>query len=214
MGSSLVLPAVSERERALLATAEIWGEAGWEGLSATAICARAGIEPESLTAMFPDLEAIAVATIEVPLGAVVSVVAELYAPDRSEAESCVMAIVAILELMAANPAYADVAYIAGRQMAPSGVHSVYKSGHQFLVAMLERLWEGSRLKQQPARTALGALGAAEAVVRREIVDGNHERLPSLAPAFVYAATVPFLGQREGLRLAQLARELVGEGEDR
>jgi AcrR family transcriptional regulator len=209
MSGSWALPADSERERVLLATAELWGELGYEGLSVASICHRAGVEEASFAAMFRDVEAVATATVEVPLAAVVEVVSRLYSPDRSEPESYAMAVAGILRLMAANPAYADVVYITGRQMAPPGVHALYETGHQFLVAMLERLWEGSTLSEKPARAGLGALGGAEAVVRREIVAGRYERLPDLAPDFVYAAAVPFLGMAEARRLAQLARRHAG-----
>jgi hypothetical protein len=214
MGSSRALPAATERERALLATAEICAEAGYEGLSAEAIGARAGIGVDRFEQIFGDVESAAKAAIEVPLAAVVSVVGGLYSPDRSEAESYAMAIVGILELMAANPAYTYLAYIGGRQMAPPGVREIFSSGHRFLVAMLERLWASSDLTEQPARAGLGALGAAEAVVRREILAGRYKRLPALAPDFVYGAITPFLGQREGLRLAQLSERLVAEGLER
>ena len=200
-----ILPAETVRERALLATAELWRKVGYEGLTAAAICSRAGIEAEEFEAACGDVEAAAKAAIEVPLAAVVRVVSELYSPDRSEAESYALAIVRILELMAANPAYTFLVYVAGRQMAPPRVHAVYHSGHQFLVAMLERLWASSQLRDQPTRTGLAALGAAEAVVRREILAGRYERLPGLAPDFVYGAMSPFLGQREALRLADLGR---------
>jgi len=202
MSSSWVLPAVSERERLLRATAELWRRDGYEGLSEAAICECAGVGQESFERMFANVEEAAGAVIEVPLGAVVEVVGQQYSADRSEAESYARAIAGILELMAANPDYAYVVYIAGRQMAPPEVHRGYESGHRFLVAMLERLWGSSSAAEQPARAGLGALGAAEALVRREIAGGRFERLPELAPECVFAATVPFLGQREALRLAK------------
>jgi AcrR family transcriptional regulator len=208
MGPAAPLPAANDRERALLATAELWADRGYHALSVEAICSRAGISVGEFASLFPDVEAAATAAIEVPLAAVVRIVADLFSPDRSEAESYAMAIVSIIDLMAANPAYTYLAYVAGRQMAPAGVQSVYENGHRFLVAMLERLWEASGLKEQPGRAALGALGAAEAVVRREIVAGRYERLPALAPDFVYVATVPFLGQEEAVRLARAARSHV------
>jgi AcrR family transcriptional regulator len=210
MGSDWVLPAESERERALLATAEIWREHGFEGLTRGAISGRAGISAEEFAAVFADVRAVATAAIEVPLAAVVEIVADLYSPDRSEAESYARAIVRILQMMAANPAYAFVVYIGGRQMAPSEVHTVFASGHHLLVAMLERLWGSSTVSEQPARAGVGILGSAEAVVRRELMAGRHDILPALAPDFVYGAITPFLGQAEGLRLARFSRRLVKE----
>ena len=210
MGSAWALPAVSERERALLATAELWGELGYEGLTVEAICARAQIEPETFEAFFADIEAAAVATIEVMLGAVVSAVAEHYSPDRSEVESYALAVDAILQVMAANPAFAFVAYIARRQQAPASVLSVFEGGHQFLVAMLDRLWDTSALSEKPARAGQGGLGGPEAIVRRELMAGRADRLPALGPDLIYAAAVPFVGQAGALRLRQQARERLGE----
>jgi hypothetical protein len=48
------------------------------------------------------------------------------------------------------------------------------------------------------------------VVRRELIAGRPESLPGLLPDFVYAATVPFLGQEEATRLARRGRELLAE----
>jgi AcrR family transcriptional regulator len=214
MNGGWVLPAVSERERTLLATAELWGELGYERLTVEAICARAGIGVETFEAMFPDVEAAAQAAFEVPIGAVVGLVADQYAPDRSEPESCAMGIVAILRLMAANPAYAYITYFATRRGVPPAVHSVAKSGHRLVVAMLERLRESSGLNDQPVGAGVGALGAAEVMARREVMAGRTEQLPALAPDFVYAATVPFVGQRDALRLAQLVREPASKGRGR
>jgi len=205
-----VLPAETERERAVLALVELWAERGYDSLSVEAISARAGISIERFEALFDGVEAAAVTAVEAPLGGVVGVVADLYSPDRSEAESYAMAVVGILRLMAANPGYTYLAYIGGRQMAPTRVREVFAGGHQFLVAMLERLWSASALSDQPARAGLAALGAAEAVVRREIVAGRYEALPALAPDLVYGSMAPFLGQAEALRLAGLARKQLEE----
>jgi hypothetical protein len=60
----------------------------------------------------------------------------------------------------------------------------------------------------PPLTARAALGGAEAVVRREIALGGIESLSRLVSDFIYAASVPFLGQREALRFARQAEELL------
>lgn len=202
MGARRALPAVSERERALLATAELWAEVGYPGLTVEGICARAGIDAENFAAEFRDLEAAAQATFEVPIGGVVELVAEQFAPDRSEPESCAMGIVAILELMAANPAFAYVTYFGRRQPVPPSIVTVAQTAQSFVAAMMERLRESSGLGQQPAVAGIGALGAPEALIRREILAGRTEHLPSLAPQVIYGATVPFVGQEEALRLAR------------
>ena len=66
---------------------------------------------------------------------------------------------------------------------------------------------GSRSrKARPAGPPSASLGAAEAVVRREVVAGRAEEFPRLLP---YGATVAFLGQAEALRVSRRERELCG-----
>jgi hypothetical protein len=139
---------------------------------------------------------------------VVTAVSRTYSPDRSEWESVIYGVKAILDLMAANPGFAYLGYIASRQMASGQVKEINESGHRMLEAMLERGWEYSDSTHQPASAALGVLGGAQAIVRRELAAGRAERLPRILPDCVYIATVPFLGQREALRLTRQANELL------
>lgn len=202
----LVLPAVTERERVLLATAEIWQELGYGGLSTEAIAARAKIETDAFAAMFADAEEAARATLQVPIAAMVGIVSQQFSPDRSEPESCMMGIVAMLDLMAANPAYAHVVYVGRREdPVPASVNGVATTTGGFMVAMLERLRDSGNVHVQPVTAGVGALGAAEAVVCRWVVAGRTDRLRESTPSVVYGAIVPFVGQKEALRLAELSR---------
>jgi AcrR family transcriptional regulator len=211
MTSARVLPAAGERDRILLATAEIWSDGGYETLSVGAIATRAEISAEIFGSMFSDLEAVARATLEAPIAVMVSLVGEQFSPDRPEPESCMRGIVAILSLMAANPAYAHVVYI-GRKLGgvPAAVNGVAWTAGGFMVAMLDRLRQSSAVGGQPVATAVGALGAAEAVVRREVLAGRADRLAAVAPSVVYGATAPLVGQKEGLRLARLSSQVAEE----
>ena len=196
---------MTERERVLLATAEIWLEAGYAGLDAGAISARAKLDTDTFAAMFRDVGEAARATLQVPMTALVGIVSQQFLPDRSEPESCMMGIVAMLELMAANPAYAHVVYVGWREESvPTDVSDVATTTAGFMVAMLERLRDSSSVRVQPVTAGIGALGAAEAVVRCAVLEGRAGRLRELVPSVVYGATVPFVGQKEALRLAELS----------
>jgi AcrR family transcriptional regulator len=197
------------RERLIAAAAELCAELGYDEMLDEEIAARAGLPAEALRRHFPGgKEECLLAAENAILLEVVAAVSRSYAADRPEWESVIRGVEAILELMAENPGFAYLGYIFSRQMASGPVREVNEGGHRMVEAMLERGWEYSQGGDQPAKTALGVLGGAQAIVRRELVAGRAAQLPQILPDCVYIATVPFLGQREALRLAGLARERV------
>jgi AcrR family transcriptional regulator len=199
----------SERERVLRAMAELCAERGYRETTVEALIERAGVGRESFESMFKDgMDECLLAAVNAIMGETVSVVSGAYSADESEWDSAIAGIRAILELMAANPSYASLGYVVGRQEGPPEVKQVYESGVNVLVVMLDRLRDYGEWDAQPPNAARAALGGAEALVRREIVAGRVEQLPRHLPDFVYVATVPFLGQEEALGLARRAREAM------
>jgi AcrR family transcriptional regulator len=196
------------RDRLIAAAAELCMERGYEELEEKSIAERAGQSEETMRRLFPGgVEECLAAAENAILLEVVTAVSRSYSPDRSEWESVIFGVKAILELMAENPEFAYLGYIFSRQMAPGKVKEINETGHRMVEAMLERGWEYSTTRLQPASAALGVLGGAEAIVRRELVAGRAAELPRILPDCVYIATVPFLGQREALRLARQGEAL-------
>ncbi len=202
----------SERERALRAMAELCAEQGYEETSAAQIAARAGVTVESFDRLFAGgKEDCVVAAVNAILAEVISAVSASYSADRSEWESGIRGIKAILELMAAHPSFAHLSYIGSRQMGPARVREANEAGVRLLSAMIERLRENAGEDLAPARAARGAFGGAEAVARREVAAGRAAGLPRFLPDFVYGATVAYLGQERALALSRQARGLLAGG---
>lgn len=208
MGLKTEIFSLSERERVLQAVTELCAEQGYQSTTAKQIVERAGVSREKFDEMFGGKEECLLAALNSIIGEVLSAVSSAYSADRSELESGLFGIKALLELMAANPSFAQLGFITCRQMGPADARHAQESGSRLLTAMIERLWEYSSGGVQPARAARAALGGAEAVVRREIVAGRTDQLPQLLPDFTYGVTVPFLGQEEALRLSKRARKLL------
>lgn len=202
----------SERERMLRAIAELCAEIGFEEITAAQVAERAGSSEKAFSKMFGDTEECMLGAVNAITGQTLSEVSSTYSVDVSEWESGMRGVKAILELMAAHPSFAHLGYIGSRQMATKRVREVHKAAHQMLAVMIERLWEYSQIDRQPSHAASAALGGCEAVVRAEILAGRTEQLPRVLPDFVYAATVPFLGQEEAMRLARQGRELLAGSE--
>lgn len=196
------------RKRALDAMALLCAEKGYRATSLTQVRERAGLSEAEMSKLFKTKEECGVAAVDAILAEVMSTVSANYGADRPERDSVLIAIKSILELLAAHPAYTSLSFICARQMSPSRLGEGYETGTRMLSAMLERLGEEGGGEPLPPRAARGALGGAEAVVRREIIAGRTEDLPRLLPDFIYAATVAPLGQEEALRLANRGRELL------
>jgi hypothetical protein len=189
--------------------ADLCAEQGYVETTVDQLIDRAKVSAKEFKGLFSGgKEEAMLAAINTVLSETVSVVSSAYSPDRSEAESALLGVRGILELMAAKPSYAHLSYITARQAGPTSATEVHDAGIKTLSVMLERLWEFSESEVQPPRTAPAAVGGAEAVVRREIIAGRHEELPRLLPDFIYGATVGFLGQEEAIRLAKQGKDLL------
>jgi AcrR family transcriptional regulator len=202
----LYLP--SERERIMQGVAELCTERGYRETTVEAIAERSGVGAKRVEKLYGSVEEAMLAAFNATSSQMLAEVLGAYSPDLSEWDSGMLGIKAILEMMAAKPSQAYMSYMGARQMGPPVVHEAYRAGAQMLTMMMERLWEYSELEVQPRTAARAALGGCEAVIRSEIEAGRGESLPAVLPDFVYAATVPFLGQEEALRLARRGRELL------
>jgi AcrR family transcriptional regulator len=203
------------RDRLLAAAAALCAERGYQEIDEATIADRAEVSIETFGELFPEGKEECLAAAEnAILLEVVSAVSRTYSPDRSEWENVIFGVREILGLMAANPDFAYLGYVFSRQMAPGKVREINETGHRMLEAMLQRGWDYSQSRDQPSCAALGVLGGAQAIVRRELAAERAQRLPLLLPDCVYIATVPFLGQKEALRLAREAAESPRSGEER
>jgi AcrR family transcriptional regulator len=195
------------RDRALEAITELCATQGYHATSVSQISDRAGISPSEFEELFSDKEECMLAAESQLVAEVVDAVLGSFSPDRSELESGLLGMKAILEFMAANPSLAHCGYITCRQMAPRRIRAAQSTGVHLLAAMIERLREYSQCEAPPT-AGRGALGGAEAVVRNELVAGRTDQLPRLLPDLAYGATVAFLGQEEALQLSEQAHQLL------
>ncbi len=212
MGATAISTGVlsaNERDRLLAAMADCCAAEGYEETTIAAVIDRAGLPRESFAAHFESKEDCALAALNKIVSETLAVVATT-AGKGTEPERRVAQIRAILELMSARAGFARLGYIEARLGGTERMYDTYESAVHVLALMMEQL-EGA-VPQPPVRAARAALGGAEAVVRRELAAGNPGALPALLPDFVYAALVPFVGQREALRQSTLARKLLAEEE--
>jgi AcrR family transcriptional regulator len=204
--------APSERDRLIEAMALTCAEHGYAAASVEEVIARAGLERRSFEENFADKAECGIAAVNQILADITAAASIAYSPEYSEWEKILRGVRALLELMAARPSFAGLAYIEARQGMGPEAYELYASGIRILAAMLDRL-QANALSgvARPPSAIRGAIGGAEALIRRELLAGRPERLPELLPDIIYGMLAPYLDQQEALRYAGLARELLNDG---
>jgi AcrR family transcriptional regulator len=210
MSASVNTDVISEsnRERLLRAGMEVCAERGYEEASIAEIAERAGLAEEDFTNLFADVAACLAAAMSEVMARTLAEVSGAYKPDRSEWENGLAGLKRVLEMMAAHPSWAHLAYIGSRQMGPPAIRTAYENGIGVFESMVARMWAYSKIEIQPQSVPRAAIGSGEAVIRAKVAADEAERLPEVLPDFVYGLTVPFFGHSAALRLAAQGRELL------
>lgn len=197
------------RARLVEAMARSCAKRGYVDTSLTRLLEATGASRAEFDRLFGSKEACAVAAMDEILAEGIAAVGSSFSGDTSEAESTLRALLALLQLFVAKPHMGSLAMTDSRQRLPRAAFERYASGFVILIAMLDRLRaDGAEGSQAPPSAARAALGGAEAVIRREIALGRTAALPLLLPDLIYSAVVPFLGQREALRIVRQARSML------
>jgi AcrR family transcriptional regulator len=195
---------VSDRDRILQAMADCCAEAGYGETTVEAVLERAAVEPSTFESHFAGKEDCALAALNKVVSETLARVSMANSAAGGTVDLRKFQVKAILELLAARPAFARLALVEARQGGTMRMHDSYESAARVLALMMERVGES---RDSLARSALGG---AEALVRRELSAGRASRLPQLLPDLVYVALVPFVGQGEALRQAKMAARVAAE----
>lgn len=199
--------AVSDRDRILQAMADCCAEQGYTETTVEAVLERAGVGAESFESHFADKEDCALAALNKIVSETLARISMTHSSALGIVEQRKFEVKAILELVAVQSSFAWLGYVEARQGGTRRMHNSYESAARVLALMMERAGGAVETRRASARAALGG---AEAVLRKELAAGRAHRLPQLLPDFVYAALVPFVGQREALRQARLAARVAAE----
>jgi AcrR family transcriptional regulator len=182
--------------------AECCAAKGYEATTVADICAAAGVAPESFERTFADRAECLGAAMESVVEEAWRALQEAGPPEKPWTAKLRDGVALLLELLAERPAFAHVALVEA-PLAGGRAQALYESARAALLEFLERGRKDAGAGI-PASAARGALAGAEALVARQVLAGDAERLPELAPGVLYMLAVPFLGIGEAQRLAGVA----------
>jgi hypothetical protein len=200
----------SDRDEFLEAVIGLCAERGWQEVTVEALAERSGLSEERFAELFGEsagVEECMLAAETAFVGEVVATVSATHAAERYEWDSGIRRMLAVLELLAANPSKAHFGCITARCAGPR-VREAAEGAAAVLGTLVDELRISAPDCRAPVRAGRGVVGGGEALIRAEIAAGRAEELPRLAPTLIYASSVPYLAQELALGMAARARALL------
>jgi len=141
------------------------------------------------------------AAVEAFLAELAATAVEAHSGADSPAEALRGAIAAVLDLLAARPAYAKLALIETPVIDPAPIGG-YRDA---VVEALEADWKSEKGSKRSGADARIAFGRAQVLVADHLAAGRAKELPVLLPELVYIALLPFAGHDDALKHATQGR---------
>ena len=198
-----------QRERLLLAAAELIAKRGYRGTTIDLIAKTAHVAPSTFYENFETKEACFLAAFDEAIVALRDGLIAAADPGHAWPGQFALGLGTLLGLLASNPARAKMCVVE----APGGGPALLARYEATLDSAVPYLRRGRELSDAriPARAEESILGGIVWVLHQHIVLGEAERLPMLLPELLPIALRPYLGPAEASRLASLEAERVLSG---
>lgn len=191
----------SHRQRILAAMARSCAEKSFAATTIGDIVKRASISRGTFYKHFENKRECFDATADAFLVELEAAASEALTGAASPTDAIDRATAAVLERLAAKPAYADLLLVEAPNVDPAIVLR-YRS---IVVAALDALWRrGKEAKRAGADPEL-TFGRAKVLIAVHLAGGEAERLPTLHPELVYLALLPYIGHDKALKQARFER---------
>jgi AcrR family transcriptional regulator len=191
----------SQKRRIIEAMVASCAEKTYAETTISDVVSGASISRTTFYKRFDDKRACFDAALDHCIAEVQAVLAASVSGADSPAEAVRKASAAMLELLAAKPALANLLAVEAVAVDPA----VTKRYRGLVIPALENLWIGGGTGRSQMSSGL-AFGRAQLLVISQVAGGRAKQLPELQPEIVYLALAPFGGHDEAVRQAQLAVE--------
>jgi AcrR family transcriptional regulator len=188
----------AREEKVMAAMAAVCAERTYSGTSITEVVRRAGISSRTFYKLFASKRACFDATLAAFAAELTVAVEAARAGETSWPAEVRAAIAAILEVAAAKPDFAKLAFVESISVDPNLIE-------QYRLALAGALAQQQATPggRPPAGTR-AAFGRAQVLIADQITSHGAARLPELLSDLVYIAFAPFVGPEEALRQARKA----------
>jgi AcrR family transcriptional regulator len=196
---------LSQRQRIIDAMIESCAEKTYAATTIADIVRHASISRTTFYKRFSGKRECFEAALDFCIDEIRDAAASSHTDSDSPPEAVRKAAAAILELLAARPALAQM--MASEAVSVEPAVSVRYG--ELLVPALENLWDDSEGSRHPHTDPRLAISRGQLLVYNQIAAGHTEELPELLPETVYLSLLPFVGHEEALEQARLAAREAG-----
>jgi AcrR family transcriptional regulator len=206
-GRHLVPPdfvAQNQRERMLLATAELVAERGYQKTTIELIAKTARVALSTFYEQFSSKEECFLAAFDETIAAAAEVFEELLDPEQEWAEQISASIEIFLEMVVKEPARARLCIVEA-QAAGGAALARYQA---MLEAVAPTLREGRehnpRSSRLPDGLEVAIVGGLAWLVHQRLIAGRDEEIKALLPEMLQVTLTPYVGEVEASRAADAA----------
>jgi AcrR family transcriptional regulator len=192
----------SQRQRIVEAMVESCAEKTYAATTITDIVRRASISRTTFYKRFTNKRACFDTAVDSCVEALRIAAANAHTADDTPCEAVRKAAAAMLGLMAARPAVAQLVTGDAVTVEPAIVNRYRK----LVIPALEKLWDDSGETRRSHTDPALAFGRAEVLIFSQIAAGRTAHLTELLPEIVYIALLPFAGHDEATKQARTATD--------
>jgi AcrR family transcriptional regulator len=198
----------NQRERMLLATAELVAERGYQKTTIELIAKTARVALVTFYEQFANKEECFLAALDESIDAAAQVFAELVDGEQPWVEQISSGLEVLLEMVVAEPARAKLCLVES-QAAGSAALARYQG---MLERVAPKLREGRELNPRASRLPEGLevaiAGGLAWLVHQRLVAGRADELKGLLPEMLQVTLTPYVGEVEAARAAEAAQARV------
>lgn len=200
----------SQRNRILDAMAHAVADKGYDNTAVADVLERAGVSRKTFYEQFADKQSCFLATYDTVFGRLLDQGVAAYDSGRTWPQRIRGGLGALLEALAAEPAYARACIVEVLAAGPVAV-----AHRDAALRAFQTFFDPARPEvpahRAPPIVAEATIGGIYEVIYRRIVTEGAQALPGLHAELTYLALAPFVGPAPAARAAGLGRRAAGAG---
>jgi AcrR family transcriptional regulator len=195
----------NQRERMLLATAELVAERGYQKTTIELIAKTARVALSTFYEQFSSKEECVLAAFDETVDAAAEVFAELLDPEQSWAEQIATGLEVFLEMVGNEPARARLAIVESQAAGGEALKRYQATLERVAPKLREGREHNPRSGRLPDGLEVAIVGGLAWLVHQRLLAGRDAEIRGLLPEMLQVTLTPYVGEVEAGRAADAAQ---------